>query len=119
MKANQTGTRIIITTEHKYKHKRKMKKSLKSLIENKSISNVYNNTEVRQRNACIADTSKANNGYYTSYPSPAGRALLRESSVHGKRLTAAISFSLLNLVCFAMVDEMLSHLVALKAKQKP
>ena len=44
MKTNQTGTRKTITTEHKYKYKQKMKKSLKSLIENKLLSNVYNNT---------------------------------------------------------------------------
>ena len=44
MKTNQTGTRIIITTEHKYKHKQKTKKFLKLLTENKLLSNVYNNT---------------------------------------------------------------------------
>ena len=71
------------------------------------------------RDACVADTSKANNGYYTSYPSPAKRALLHESSVHGKRLTVAVSFLMISLVCVAMVDGTLSCLVVLQAKQKP
>ena len=50
------------------------------------------------RDACVADTSKSNNSYYTSYPSPAGRALLCESSVLGKWLTVAVSFSMISLV---------------------
>ena len=45
MKTNQTGTRMIITTEHKFKHKLKMKKFFKSLIENKLLSYVCNITE--------------------------------------------------------------------------
>ena len=57
--------------------------------------------------------------YYTLYPSLAGRALLCESSVYGKRLTAAASFSLMSLVCVAMVDKTLFRLVTLQAKQKP
>ena len=80
---------------------------------------MYTTKLKEDKDACVADTSKANKGYYTSYPSPAGRALLRESSVSGKQLTAAICFSLISLVCMAMVDETLSHLVALQAKRKP
>ena len=82
----------------------------------------YTTIFMEDRDACVADTtSKANNGYYmyTSYPSPAERVLLRESSVCGKRLTAAVSILLISLVCVAMVDEALSCLVALQAKQKP
>ena len=37
----------------------------------------------------------------------------------GKRLPAAVSLLLISLVLVAMVDEALSHLVALQAKQKP
>ena len=44
MKANRTDTRRITTTQHKYKYKLQTKKSLSSLIENKLLSDVYNNT---------------------------------------------------------------------------
>ena len=82
---------------------------------------MYTTLLKEDKDACVADkctcTSKANNGYYTSYPSPAGRTLLRESSMRGKRLTAAVSFSLISLVHVAMVDKTISYLVALQAKQ--
>ena len=70
------------------------------------------------RDSSIADTSKANNGYYTWYPSPVGRTQLHDLSVHGKQLTVAESFSLVSLLCMAKVDKMLSRLMALEAKQK-
>ena len=52
-------------------------------------------------------------------PEPAGRPLLGKSSVRGKQLKEAVRFSLISLVCVAMVDETLSSPMALQAKQKP
>ena len=44
-KKNRKDTKmIIITSQHKYKYKLKLKKVFKSLIENKLLSNVYNST---------------------------------------------------------------------------
>ena len=44
MKANQTDTRITITTQHNYKLKLKTKQSFNSLIENKLLRHIYNTT---------------------------------------------------------------------------
>ena len=72
------------------------------------------------RDECIADTvQRSQLGHYTSTQAQREGRLLRESSVRGRRLTADVSFSLTSLVCLAMVDETLSRLVVLQAKQKP
>ena len=44
MKANQTDTIIITITQQKYKYMLKRKQSLCLLIENKLLSDIYNNT---------------------------------------------------------------------------
>ena len=51
--------------------------------------------------SCLAETSKANNGQQTWYPSPAGTEIVT------------------GLECMAKVNEMLSGLFALQAKQNP
>ena len=69
------------------------------------------------RHACVVDTSKANTAITVLTQSQQEGRLLCKSSVHGKRLTAA--FLLINLACMAVMDETLSCLLALQAKQKP
>ena len=47
---------------------------------------------MEERDECVVDTSKPNNGYYILYPSTAEGQLLDESRVRDKRQTVAYSF---------------------------
>ena len=76
MKTNQKDTRIIITTQHKYKQNLiKMNKLLNHPLKINYLA-TYTTILKEDRDTCVADTSKANNGYYTLYLSPAERAVI-------------------------------------------